>query len=162
MSSPSEDSNDVLEALLEQSFLHIRHADNHRLWFTNMYFLIVAGVLAYLATQAPAFVTLLYPTLVFFLLLLASIGLVVSYKETRVVEAYDKVIENILADALGKRKVNRYFAHLILRREPIFGKKRKGLWRSAELISLAYKLLYVISIGMWICLLYPYILAILN
>lgn len=36
---------EFLKGLLEQSWLHIRHPENNRLWFTNMCFLMVAGVL---------------------------------------------------------------------------------------------------------------------
>jgi hypothetical protein len=78
------------------------------------------------------------------------------YKETRVVKAFDKAIENILRDTLGTEKVDRYFAHMILRKEPIFRKERKGVWRKAEAISLTHKLLYIISIVMWIGLLLLY------
>jgi hypothetical protein len=59
MSSLNEKYNDTLNLLLEQSWLHIRHAENHRLWFTNMYFLVVARVLAYLAVQKPAIIPFL-------------------------------------------------------------------------------------------------------
>lgn len=100
----TEDSSDILETLLEQSWLHIRHAENHRLWFTNMYFLVVAGVLTYLSTQTPPFMTVIFPFLLGFLLLLATLGLIVCIKTDTVQEGYVKAIENIVREMLKTKK----------------------------------------------------------
>jgi hypothetical protein len=37
-----------IEKVYEQYWLHARHQENQRLWFTNIYAVIVAGILAYL------------------------------------------------------------------------------------------------------------------
>ncbi|MBU2613732.1 hypothetical protein KJ925_04770 [Patescibacteria group bacterium] len=41
---------ELLKSIYEQHWLHARHVENERLWFTNIFALIVAGLLAFLAT----------------------------------------------------------------------------------------------------------------
>lgn len=148
----SEERGDILENLLEQSWLHIRHVENHRLWFTNMYFLVVAGVLTYLGTQTPAFVNFIFPFLAFFLLFIAILGLIVCFKVDKVDKAYCKAIENIVQETLRIRKndFSKYLGYFLI-------KKRKGTLRTIENISFVYKLLYGVSIAVWISLLSMYV-----
>lgn len=37
----------LLKSVYEQNWLHARHVENERLWFTNIYVIAVAGLLAY-------------------------------------------------------------------------------------------------------------------
>jgi len=41
---------ELLKSIYEQHWLHARHVENERLWFTNIFVLIVAGLLAFLGT----------------------------------------------------------------------------------------------------------------
>lgn len=42
--------DEFLKSIYEQHWLHARHLENERLWFTNIFALIVAGLLAFLGT----------------------------------------------------------------------------------------------------------------
>lgn len=42
--------HELLKSVYEQHWLHARHVENERLWFTNIFALIVAGLLAFLGT----------------------------------------------------------------------------------------------------------------
>ncbi len=42
--------DELLKSIYEQHWLHARHVENERLWFTNIFALIVAGLLSFLAT----------------------------------------------------------------------------------------------------------------
>ena len=44
----SEQNDNSLKEIYEQYWLHARHVADERLWFTNIYILIVVGVLAFL------------------------------------------------------------------------------------------------------------------
>ena len=41
---------ELLKSIFEQHWLHARHVENERLWFTNIFGVIVAGLLAFLGT----------------------------------------------------------------------------------------------------------------
>jgi hypothetical protein len=41
---------EFLKSIYEQHWLHARHVENERLWFTNIFGIIVAGLLAFLGT----------------------------------------------------------------------------------------------------------------
>lgn len=41
---------ELLKSVYEQHWLHARHVENERLWFTNIFGIIVAGLLAFLST----------------------------------------------------------------------------------------------------------------
>jgi len=41
---------ELLKSIYEQHWLHARHVENERLWFTNIFALIVAGLVAFLGT----------------------------------------------------------------------------------------------------------------
>lgn len=45
-----EDRTELLKAVYEQHWLHARHVENERLWFTNIFGVVVAGLLAFLGT----------------------------------------------------------------------------------------------------------------
>lgn len=42
--------HELLKSVYEQHWLHARHVENERLWFTNIFGMIVAGLLAFLST----------------------------------------------------------------------------------------------------------------
>lgn len=44
------EGQELLKSIYEQHWLHARHVENERLWFTNIFALIVAGLIAFLST----------------------------------------------------------------------------------------------------------------
>jgi len=45
------EQTELLKAVYEQHWLHARHVENERLWFTNIFAVIVAGLLAFIFTS---------------------------------------------------------------------------------------------------------------
>jgi len=45
------EQTELLKAVYEQHWLHARHVENERLWFTNIFAVIVAGLLAFMFTS---------------------------------------------------------------------------------------------------------------
>lgn len=135
------DQINVLETILEQSWEQIRHVENNRLWFTNMYFLVVAGVLTYLFTQTSTFINTVFLALMSFLLAFSIFGLIFCFRVDDVDNAYCEAIKNITKSALNMEEnhFRKYMGFLIV-------KKRKG-----QSISCIYKSLYVLSILIWSC-----------
>ncbi|PNX47920.1 MAG: hypothetical protein BV456_10380 [Thermoplasmata archaeon M8B2D] len=69
-----DDAN--LRKIYEQYWLHARHVENERLWFTNIYAVIVAGFLAYLGVvENNNPINLI---LIFFLLILSLFGYIIT------------------------------------------------------------------------------------
>jgi len=68
--SPKENDNNLKE-VYEQYWLHARHVADERLWFTNVYVLVVVGVLVFLRIDQPLFLRL---GVVVFVLLLSIAG----------------------------------------------------------------------------------------
>ena len=140
-------NKEFLKILLEQSWLHIRHTGNHRLWFTNMYFLVVAGVLTYLSTQPTVLRNIIFHVLSSFLIVLSVFGLIICIKTDIVQKGYIDAIENIVNDTTSTEKNDckpGYYKYLGYKQFETTG------WRS---ISKVYEALYCISIVIWILLL---------
>jgi len=153
-----EDEKDFLKLLFNQSWLHIRHVENHRLWFTNMYFVMVAGVFAYLGNQTPKSTVFMFPLLIGFLFSLSLMGLALCLKTTKVHNAYTDALERILMDALETKRENLrgYLGfRLIKSPEGIFGKR-------VESVSFIYKALYVVSVFIWLILLFSSLSGLLS
>jgi hypothetical protein len=47
--SATDQDWEFLKCIFEQNWLHAKHVENERLWFTNLYVAIAVGVLAFLA-----------------------------------------------------------------------------------------------------------------
>ncbi len=47
MEEEIKERNELLQSVYEQHWLHARHVENERLWFTNIYMVAVGGLLAY-------------------------------------------------------------------------------------------------------------------
>ena len=65
---------DLLKSIYEQHWLHARHVENERLWFTNIFGVIVAGLLAFLGTSEAANLALFAKFAGPFILILAMLG----------------------------------------------------------------------------------------
>jgi hypothetical protein len=84
---PTEEN--VLEAL-RQNWLHARHLETERLWFTNIYGVIVAGTLAFLGQYGINN----HRHLMVFLFMLSLFGLLVVLKTSHEFGNHMRAIEN--------------------------------------------------------------------
>jgi hypothetical protein len=112
---------------------------------------MIAGVLAYLSTQASAYSSSVFPILASFLFGLAILGLVSCVKINKLCNAYTEALENIIVDALNVKSENlrlrRYLGyHLIKSPKGIFGIR-------IEVVSFTYKAIYFLSSILWFNLL---------
>lgn len=77
----NEPEKDALLKALAENWLHARHAESERLWFTNIYALIVAGVLGFAGRQLLGFETLgRFLPFAMFLLALSLLGFLLVRK----------------------------------------------------------------------------------
>lgn len=81
-----------LIAALEQNWLHARHVENERLWFTNIFVIVVAGVLAFIGE----FKALINNPLVLFLLILSGLGLILTIKISDEFDNHIKGVRTII------------------------------------------------------------------
>jgi disulfide bond formation protein DsbB len=116
-----------------------------------MYLLMMAGVLAYLSGQRPAYSVVMYPVLAIFMIFLAFVGLMLSTKVNKVHDAYTKALDNIINDKLGS--VTKYKGYMLVKSEI------SERWRKAHSVKNLYRLLYLGSMVMWL-LLFAYFLYI--
>jgi len=65
---------ELLKSIYEQHWLHARHVENERLWFTNIFALIVAGLLAFLGTVDRQLLSLFAIYAGGFILILSMLG----------------------------------------------------------------------------------------
>ena len=76
-SSEEDSSNlEVLLAILEQNWVHARHQEEERMWFTRMYAIIVTGVIGFVSIRGlkDSFF------LILFLIYLSITGIIATYK----------------------------------------------------------------------------------
>jgi hypothetical protein len=69
---------DLLKNVFEQNWLHAGHDEDERLWFSNIYDVIVAGVLAFMGGAEMSLE--IYLPLILFLIMPTIIGIVVVIK----------------------------------------------------------------------------------
>jgi len=67
-------SEELLKSIYEQHWLHARHVENERLWFTNIFGVIVAGLLAFLGTVKPTDLSLFAKFAGSFIFILSMLG----------------------------------------------------------------------------------------
>ncbi len=82
-----------LQTVYEQYWLHARHVANERLWFTNVYVLIVASTLAFMATSQGSMINL---WLLVFLLIFSTIGFFICHSIVVHFIIYSRITELIL------------------------------------------------------------------
>lgn len=52
MGTTKDNEDKIFIAILEQNWTHLRHVESQRMWFTNIFALVVAGVLSFLGTRS--------------------------------------------------------------------------------------------------------------
>lgn len=90
-----QDENRLLATIYEQHWLHARHVENERLWFTNVYAIVLAGALSLLSEH----VSLEFNVAVLsFLMLLSLIGILFSLKVKLVFIWHTREAHKIIKD----------------------------------------------------------------
>lgn len=107
--------NERLLEALRQNWLHVRHLETERWWFTNIYAVIVAGTLA-LPVQRDIKG---FSHLISFLLVLSILGLLVVLKTSQEFTNHMKKIQEIIKDL----NLDNYLAL------PIAYKEDKSAWK---------------------------------
>ncbi len=137
MGNPSED---VLIEVLKENWEHIRHLENERLWFTNIYAAIVAGVFGF--TSQAGIGGDVFRALLIFLIFLSIIGIAIAVKLSY---EYHKTMEKMEKIALVLNIDKEYiFA-------PVARLKEGRLWRycrTATFVSILYGAVMVICISL--------------
>jgi len=90
-------TNNELLVILEQNWLHARHVEDERLWFTNIYALIVAISIIGLRLFWP----LIFASL--FLIFLSLLGIIATYKLTAEFHNHIEKIELIIEKLNAKK-----------------------------------------------------------
>lgn len=82
--------DDNLRKVYEQYWLHARHQENQRLWFTNVYVVLVAGIFAYFGG-----IQRIDPFPLIFLLILSTLGYAMTYSWNVPFTIYSRLAELI-------------------------------------------------------------------
>ena len=90
-------ANSAFTMLLAQNWENVRHVKNERLWFTNIYAIVVAGVLSFLHSATSN--RLLELSLIVFLFLLSFMGLLISFRLKAELEGYLDKLDRMIYQA---------------------------------------------------------------
>jgi len=93
MNAIGNDKRDLVKAIYEQHWLHIRHVENQRLWFTNIFAILCGGSFALM--HGGLFDEANWP-IVGFLMVLSLFGFVFCLRIQDVFEAHKRVAGLIL------------------------------------------------------------------
>ncbi len=93
MNAIGNDKRDLVRAIYEQHWLHARHVENQRLWFTNIFAILCGGSLAVM--RGRLFDEANWP-IIGFLMVLSLIGLFFCLRIQGVFNAHNNVAELIL------------------------------------------------------------------
>lgn len=88
-------SRETFIAMYEQNWENVRHVKNERLWFTNIYAIVVAAVLSFLHGSSSA-AGILSISLETFIFLLSAIGLLISFRLKSELEHYLNRIDSMV------------------------------------------------------------------
>jgi hypothetical protein len=130
------DKENLLEAI-RQNWLHARHLETERLWFTNIYAIVVAGSLAFLGQ----FDIGKYPYLIMFLFIFSLLGLLVTLK---VNHEYGNEMQ-ALKKTLDHINMNNYFCY------PTAYGKGFSIWKIIR-VRYAFVGFYIATMLMWVYL----------
>lgn len=131
---------ELIKCLIEQNWLQARHVEDERLWFTNIYFIVVSGILSYLGSSKTSLIDPVFRCLLLFFLLFAFLGLIVTLKLSAELGNHINKIEKILNEKAIDLK-----DYMGL---PI----NVGLWKYFK-VRHAFLLFYIFTIVLWCILL---------
>ncbi len=93
MKDANNEKIELIKTVYEQHWLHARHVENERLWFTNIFAIIFAGSLA--VTKDKLFEISSLP-LVIFLMILSCFGIMFSLKIDSIFKTHTEYAKQIL------------------------------------------------------------------
>jgi hypothetical protein len=134
-------SGELIKSIFEQQWLHVRHVENERLWFTNIYAAIMAGVLAFISKGSEETSFEFYMPLLLFLILLSVIGIIVIM---RLGLAFYQHAAYVLVIAETFR-VGQYVE--CLWRWRVYQKKKRSFWDAIFTVASMFLLFYMVSLG---------------
>jgi hypothetical protein len=131
--------SDLFTTILEQNWLHLRHIEDQRMWFTNVYGVIVAGTLAFVSQNAHIALDALR-IILGFLLLLSVLGFGQTIKTNAEI--------GVILDKIHEMCREKGFLDYV-----DFVKLRQG-WRKIISIRRIYAVFYFVMIVFFLCLLF--------
>jgi hypothetical protein len=111
------------------------------MWFTNIYVIIVAAVLAYLGGIGIEVANVMYMPLVVFLLMFSILSFIIVSKLSSEFESHIRKLKEILNE--NKPDLEKYAV------VPL----NKGIWKYLK-IRRAFIWFYLLNIALWICLIF--------
>jgi len=93
MKRENSDVIELVKVVYEQHWLHARHVENERLWFTNIFTAIFAGVISIIKDSL---FDLASVPLILFLMILSIFGILVSIKFDSIYKTHKRAAELIL------------------------------------------------------------------
>jgi len=139
-SNRNRPKNELL-TILEQNWLHARHIENERLWFTNIYAIIVAGMIGILSINGFVNSSLMMTLLSIFLIYLSLLGIIATYKLSAEFHNHMNKIELIVE----RLKIKDYMGLPLDRAEG-------GRWKFLRFTIAIYLLYILVIIGCFIVL----------
>ena len=135
-------SEEVLLGILEQNWIHARHQEEERTWFTKIYAIIVTGVLGFVSIKGLEDSLFL----IIFLMYLSITGIIATYKLSAEFHNHMDKIELIV----DKLKAKKYMGLPLDRVEG-------GRWKILRVTFAFYLLYMVVTIGCIAMLLYYFL-----
>lgn len=134
-------NKELIKSIFEQNWLQVRHVESERLWFTNIYAAIMAGVLAFIGRGVEEASFSFYVPLLLFLILLSVIGVIVVLRLNLAFYQHAAYVL-IIAEAYG---VGKYAESLW--RWKVYGKTKRNLRDALFTVASMFLLFYLISLG---------------
>ncbi len=134
-----EKNNKNLKTIYEQYWLHARHVADERLWFTNIYILVVVGILIFLQIDQPLFIRL---GVIVFVLLLSVAGFLMCHSLTVHFITYSRTAELI--------QINEWDASY----RQFYPKDGKRLTSKIGSLNFAFYFLYILVSSIFVSLLF--------
>jgi len=98
MKISSKEKDENLRKVYEQYWLHARHVADERLWFTNIYILVVVGIFVFLQIDQPLFIRL---GVILSVLFLSVVGFLMCHSLTVHFITYSRTAELIQINEWG-------------------------------------------------------------
>jgi hypothetical protein len=134
-------SGELIKSIFEQQWLQLRHVESERLWFTNIYAAIMAGVLAFISKGGEETPFEFYMPLLLFLVLLSVIGIVVVIRLGLAFYQHAAYVL-VIAEAFG---VGKYVESLW--RWKVYQKKKRSFRDAIFTVASMFLLFYMVSLG---------------
>ncbi len=131
---------ELMKCIIEQNWLHARHAESNLLWYNNLYFSVVTAVLVYLGSSLANPYSIIYNGLLMFLFLLSIFGFIITSKLSAEFGNHMDGIRKMLNEKAIDLKDYMAF--------PL----NTGIWKHMKVKKL-FKLLYVVTSTLWLILL---------